>query len=416
MRRTQRCVSPEEIVHAYVPSAPTTMLLSTRSVPAGSALVTMRPSPLTPPQRCLHGTSRRRAAHPFRAHGGAAIAGGTLRYASPEDLTGRPADGAYDVWSLCVILYETASGEHPFADGGVDEVTRRLQRRRDGADGRWEGADRCRRPLPSPHRCCHPQDRPVRRRRSRRRFAPSSGSARGLFPRDRSVPPPIPRIGLPLRTDRNPLARRRTRARGRRSGPRHALRWTATTTRCSGPPIQHVIATTTSDHSWTGPLGHTGLPPHAPMTAARIALRAASAIRAVTGPPRLSDLDGDRRGGLIHTSPPTPRGVAPGTIPSSRESLQRCRFCVRQSTDGCVARRLAIIIIVARGLVPARVAALFPPTTPTAARSATTSGGPRCTMSCSPATCARDALAGEVARSRGPERVGAWMQHPALCL
>ena len=70
------------------------------------------------------------------ARDGAAIVGGTLRYASPEVLSGRPADEADDVWSLCVVLYEMATGEHPFAGGGVDEVTRRIRRRRVGRGGR----------------------------------------------------------------------------------------------------------------------------------------------------------------------------------------------------------------------------------------------------------------------------------------
>ena len=64
---------------------------------------------------------------------GDAIVGGTLRYSSPEALSGRPADESDDVWSLCVVLYEMAAGEHPFAGGGVDEVTQRIRRRRVGS-------------------------------------------------------------------------------------------------------------------------------------------------------------------------------------------------------------------------------------------------------------------------------------------
>ena len=56
--------------------------------------------------------------------------GGTLRYLSPEVLSGRPADEGDDVWSLCVMLYEMVSGEHPFAGGGADEVRDRIRRRR----------------------------------------------------------------------------------------------------------------------------------------------------------------------------------------------------------------------------------------------------------------------------------------------
>ena len=80
------------------------------------------------------------------ADDGGAIAGGTLRYASPEVLSGRPADESDDVWSLCVVLYEMATGEHPFAGGGVDEVTRRIRRRRLGRRG---GSAECRPPSPA---------------------------------------------------------------------------------------------------------------------------------------------------------------------------------------------------------------------------------------------------------------------------
>jgi serine/threonine protein kinase len=58
--------------------------------------------------------------------------GGTLRYLSPEVLSGQPAAEADDVWSLCVVLYETVSGEHPFAGGDIDEVANRIRRQRPG--------------------------------------------------------------------------------------------------------------------------------------------------------------------------------------------------------------------------------------------------------------------------------------------
>ena len=71
----------------------------------------------------------------------AGVAGGTLRYASPEVLAGRPAEEADDVWSLAVVLYEMATGEHPFArpGDGPGEVTRRIRRRRVGPVGRGAG-------------------------------------------------------------------------------------------------------------------------------------------------------------------------------------------------------------------------------------------------------------------------------------
>ncbi|MYH31211.1 MAG: serine/threonine protein kinase [Acidobacteria bacterium] len=57
-------------------------------------------------------------------------AGGTLRYLSPEVLAGRPADEADDVWSLCVVLHEMATGEHPFVGGDPGEVANRIRRQR----------------------------------------------------------------------------------------------------------------------------------------------------------------------------------------------------------------------------------------------------------------------------------------------
>ncbi len=65
----------------------------------------------------------------------ATVAGGTLRYLSPEVLDGRPADEADHVWSLCVVLYEMVSGEHPFAGdpfagGGDEAVADRIRHRR----------------------------------------------------------------------------------------------------------------------------------------------------------------------------------------------------------------------------------------------------------------------------------------------
>ena len=60
----------------------------------------------------------------------ATVAGGTLRYLSPEVLDGRPAGEADDVWSLCVVLSETVSGEHPFAGGDDGAVADRIRHRR----------------------------------------------------------------------------------------------------------------------------------------------------------------------------------------------------------------------------------------------------------------------------------------------
>ena len=58
------------------------------------------------------------------------LAGGTLRYLSPEVLSGHAAREPDDIWSLCVVLYEMVSGEHPFAANGNDEVADRIVRQR----------------------------------------------------------------------------------------------------------------------------------------------------------------------------------------------------------------------------------------------------------------------------------------------
>ena len=57
----------------------------------------------------------------------AAMVGGTMPYLSPEVLSGRPAEEADDVWSLCVVLYEMVSGRHPFAGGTLEQVRNRIR-------------------------------------------------------------------------------------------------------------------------------------------------------------------------------------------------------------------------------------------------------------------------------------------------
>ena len=74
----------------------------------------------------------------------AGVVGGTLRYASPEVLSGRPAAEPDDVWSLAVVLHEMVSRDHPFARPGADaaEVARRIRRRRVRTDGLRSGPAR----------------------------------------------------------------------------------------------------------------------------------------------------------------------------------------------------------------------------------------------------------------------------------
>ena len=48
--------------------------------------------------------------------------------------TGRPAEEADDVWSLCVVLDEMVAGRHPFAGGDLEQVRHRIRRQRLVAD------------------------------------------------------------------------------------------------------------------------------------------------------------------------------------------------------------------------------------------------------------------------------------------
>ena len=45
---------------------------------------------------------------------------GTLRYMSPEQRQGQPADQAWDIWALAVTTYEMLTGCYPFDDGNSD--------------------------------------------------------------------------------------------------------------------------------------------------------------------------------------------------------------------------------------------------------------------------------------------------------
>ena len=65
-----------------------------------------------------------------RETGDADALAGTLRYLSPDVLSGHPAEEGDDVWSLCVVLYEMVSGRHPFGSGDAADVADRIRRQR----------------------------------------------------------------------------------------------------------------------------------------------------------------------------------------------------------------------------------------------------------------------------------------------
>ena len=43
-----------------------------------------------------------------------------MRYMSPEQREGQPADQAWDIWALAVTTYEMLTGSHLFEDGNRD--------------------------------------------------------------------------------------------------------------------------------------------------------------------------------------------------------------------------------------------------------------------------------------------------------
>jgi len=52
---------------------------------------------------------------------------GTPLYMSPEAVVGEPADPSFDVWSICVVLFEALAGRNPFAAGSIPAILRRIQ-------------------------------------------------------------------------------------------------------------------------------------------------------------------------------------------------------------------------------------------------------------------------------------------------
>jgi serine/threonine protein kinase len=51
---------------------------------------------------------------------------GTPTYMSPEQVRGRPADFRADVWSLCVVLYQSITGRVPFSGEHHDQILGRV--------------------------------------------------------------------------------------------------------------------------------------------------------------------------------------------------------------------------------------------------------------------------------------------------
>ena len=50
---------------------------------------------------------------------------GTVRYMSPEQARAEPAGSASDIFSLGIVLYELATGQHPFpADSPIGDPAR----------------------------------------------------------------------------------------------------------------------------------------------------------------------------------------------------------------------------------------------------------------------------------------------------
>lgn len=65
----------------------------------------------------------------IRSAAGVSAAGGlvgTLPYLSPEAVSGEAPDAGFDLWALCMVLYEMIAGQHPLADGTPHAIQLRI--------------------------------------------------------------------------------------------------------------------------------------------------------------------------------------------------------------------------------------------------------------------------------------------------
>lgn len=62
---------------------------------------------------------------------------GTLRYMSPEQLAGKPADHRSDIYSLAVVLYETLTGSVPYSSSDPNVLRKEIVH---GPTGPWSGS------------------------------------------------------------------------------------------------------------------------------------------------------------------------------------------------------------------------------------------------------------------------------------
>jgi serine/threonine protein kinase len=53
---------------------------------------------------------------------------GTPLYLSPEALASQPPQASFDLWGLCVVLYQAYAGQHPLAGESIVDLIKTLQR------------------------------------------------------------------------------------------------------------------------------------------------------------------------------------------------------------------------------------------------------------------------------------------------